>query len=123
MIKNIFEDLNFSPQNELVCDVFRGKNFRIERMLSYGQTTNWQEQDEDEWVCVIDGKARILFEGELGKQTALCFLNLQDKTVKEKSIEILLQKGDTLFIPAGAKHRVSYTSKGCFWLCVFAKNQ
>lgn len=76
-------------------------NLRLERIISHGQTTpegRWYDQDQDEWVAVIQGEARIGFED--GK-------------------EILLREGDTLFLPKRRKHRVAYTSAPCVWIAVF----
>lgn len=161
-MKNIFENLTSSATHELVQDVFRGQKFRIERIISWAHTTDWQEQSEDEWVLVMDGSARLEFAGNAGLEVVREFLTerengeicapscdksnknlskiLENQDQKSKNLqafgkisslhaldenvsqtlEISLKRGEHVFIPAGTKHRVSYTSKPCYWLCVFA---
>ena len=53
---NIFDFKEEKRENELIDILCREKNLRIERILSYGQTSDWMIQDEDEWVLVIKGK-------------------------------------------------------------------
>jgi cupin 2 domain-containing protein len=53
-------------------------------------------QDEDEWVMLIEGEAKMEMDGEI----------------------ICLNPGDTLFIPARTPHRVLETKKGTRWLAV-----
>lgn len=74
---------------------------RVERIISYGHTTapgSWYDQDEDEWVVVLEGAARICFDD--GR-------------------EISLGKGEQLFIRRHERHRVSFTSSPCVWLTIF----
>lgn len=80
----------------------RGRGVRIERILSHGQATpenEWYDQDQDEWVAVIEGEAAIAW---------------RDGT------EVFLRKGDHLLLPRRVPHRVTYTSSPCVWLAVFA---
>ena len=90
---------------ELLEILLEGPNgFRVERILSHGHTTPegfWYDQDEDEWVAVLEGEARILFQN--GR-------------------EVRLEKGGALFLPAHAKHRVTYCSSPCIWLAVFGND-
>ena len=101
---NIFKNIPESLAGELAETAAQFGNVRIERIVSEGQTSGWYDQDEDEWVCLLQGKAEITFENN--KKNAL-------------------KSGDTLFIPAHRKHMVSYTSKNpkCIWLCVFAEKR
>ncbi len=84
---------------ETICS---GRSVRIERIISKGHVSepdHWYDQELDEWVLLLRGKASLEFEnGHL----------------------MHLQKGDHLLIKAGQKHRVSYTSKDpeCVWLAV-----
>lgn len=101
---NLFADLpeELSGQEDFL-EIFRSGKVRIERIVSTGQCSPedfWYDQEEHEWVILLQGKATILYE---------------DGTEKE------LQKGDFLFLPAHLKHRVSYTSKDpcCIWLGFF----
>ena len=80
------------------------KNILIERIISTGQITpenEWYDQEKDEWVVLLQGKARLLFD--------------------EKNGEVLqLEQGDSVFIEARRKHRVIFTSSEppCIWLAV-----
>lgn len=88
---------------EFLETVLRGSGaFRVERILSHGQTTpdgEWYDQEEDEWVLVLEGSA---------------LLGYPDGS------ELRLEKGDQCFLPKHVKHRVAYTSSPCVWLAVFA---
>lgn len=103
---NIFDNLDFSTDAEVVSDIFQdaAAGFRVERILSSGQTSEIYEQDEDEFVLLLEGEARLLIWDEVER-------------------EVLLKKGDSLWIPAHQRHQVSYTSESCIWLCVFAKRE
>jgi cupin 2 domain-containing protein len=73
---------------------------RVERIVSSGQTTDWYDQAETEFVALISGQAVIEYaDGET----------------------VTLAAGDTLLIEPHEKHRVAYTSANppCIWLCVF----
>ncbi|MDL2317203.1 cupin domain-containing protein [Desulfovibrio sp. OttesenSCG-928-A18] len=73
---------------------------RVERILSRGQTSGegfYYEQEQDEWVLVMEGAARIACED--GRQ-------------------VDLKRGDALFLPKKLRHRVSFTSDPCFWLAI-----
>ena len=75
-------------------------NLRIERIISTGQTSGWYDQDETEFVVLLEGNAEIEYEN---------------------SKRVAMSKGDTLLIEPHERHRVSYTSSEplCIWLCVF----
>ena len=104
-MENLFDIPNEVIENEadeffeaLIC----GKNgVNVERIVSMGQVTEenrWYDQDQDEWVAVIKGSAKVQHED--GR-------------------EICLEVGDHLLIPKHVRHRVSYTSSPCIWLAVF----
>ncbi|WP_288730196.1 cupin domain-containing protein [uncultured Fusobacterium sp.] len=102
-MKNIFENLEYpkGETQEKIDDLFSGKSFRVERILSGGQVSSeWYNQEKEEWVCLLQGEAKLEYENG----------NI-----------FSLQKGDILFIPAHQKHKVIYTSEQCIWLCVFEK--
>lgn len=102
-MKNIFENLEYpkGEAHEKIEDLFSGKSFRVERILSGGQVSSeWYNQEKEEWVCLLQGEAKLEYENG----------NI-----------LSLQKGDILFIPAHQKHKVIYTSEQCIWLCVFEK--
>ncbi|HIV69224.1 MAG TPA: cupin domain-containing protein [Candidatus Butyricicoccus stercorigallinarum] len=85
------------PAEELVEPLLTGAT-RIERIVSNGQTSGWYDQAEDEWVCVLAGEGELEYAG--GRRQRL-------------------RAGDTAWLPAHLRHRVSYTSAPCIWLCVF----
>ena len=103
VIRNLFKEINLPVGNEEVFEsLCKAKNVHIERIVSKGQTTppdKWYDPQKYEWVVLLQGKASLEMEG--GKI-------------------IHLAKGDHLLIPAGQKHRVSYTSTEpyCIWLAV-----
>jgi cupin 2 domain-containing protein len=48
-------------------ELLRGGRFRLERIVSHGHGTppgQWYDQEEDEWVLVVAGRAKLLIEGE-----------------------------------------------------------
>lgn len=101
---NIF-DLPPLPLSEELTDVLAQHtgvthNVCIERIISTGQTSDWYDQNETEFVVLLEGNAVIEFEG--GKNVSM-------------------SKGDTVLIKPHERHRVSYTSSEppCIWLCVF----
>ena len=94
---NVLDIPNTLPEEELTELLLTGST-RIERIVSSGQTSDWYDQTEDEWVCVLKG------EGELTYADGSCQR---------------LRAGDTAYLPAHVRHRVSYTSDPCVWLCVF----
>ena len=78
-----------------------GDGLAVERIVSNGQMTpegQWYDQDRDEWVAVLEGEARLGYDD--GR-------------------EIVLRRGDHVFLPRHLKHRVIYTSRPCVWLAVF----
>ncbi len=101
--KNIFDNLEFpTGEKEVFQALFEKRNIQIERILSNGQRsprTGYYDQEKDEWVILLAGKAGIEF--------------------KEQEI-IHLRKGDYLLIKAHQKHRVVYTSQHppCIWLAI-----
>lgn len=93
------------PAEELTTIIASGPNTRIERIVSTGQSSPedfWYDQDEDEWVFLLQGRATLVW---------------QDGTTTD------LDPGGHLLIPARKKHRVLSTSKNppCIWIAVFSK--
>ena len=80
-------------------------NYRLERIVSFGDVSPagfWYNQDEEEFVAVLEGNATLeFFDGE--------------------KIEMLPL--DYIVIPAHKKHRVLRTSKTppCIWLAFFVE--
>ncbi len=101
-MKNIFEIKEVISSKEVIETILESKNIRIERIVSNGEISPkdfWYNQDNDEWVCLIQGTAIIEFEEEE---------------------EVKLKEGDYLLIPAHKKHRVSFVSKNpnCIWIAI-----
>jgi cupin 2 domain-containing protein len=96
---NIYDLPQLPLSEELTTILTQSENIRIERIISTGQTSDWYDQSETEFVALLQGEAKIEFE---------------DKTVT-------ITKGDTLVIQPHERHRVAYTSSEppCTWLCVF----
>ncbi len=69
----------------------------LERIVSHGQTTDWLEQDHDEWVVVLRGQA---------------LLDVADGP------QVRLATGHSLTIAAGVRHRVVQTDSPTIWLAV-----
>ena len=100
---NIFSSIPQNLQTEVFEDILRSHSVRIERILSQGQTspgTGWYDQDEHEWVMVLEGSASLEFE-----DGSRCDLSA----------------GDYLNIPAHTKHKVIWTDpdRVTIWLAVF----
>lgn len=100
---NIYNDVPSSVPNEIFNDLIANDSVRIERILSHGHSSpeeGWYDQDENEWVMVIEGQGVIEFE---------------DGRV------VTLSKGDYINIAAREKHKVVGTDKDTvtIWLAVF----
>ncbi len=77
---------------EQFSDLLKQPGVRLERIVSFGQVTpegEWYDQNWDEWVLVLSGSARL-------------------KLASQQS-EVSLSAGEHLFLPAGLKHRVTWT--------------
>ena len=71
-LANLFADAPCSLLDEEVIELLSAENVRIKRVVSTGQVSppgRWYDQDWAEWVVVLTGSARLLFEGE-GIETA-----------------------------------------------------
>ena len=101
---NLFHPLPENRSKEVFEKLLEQESLLIERIVSFGQITpegEWYDQTTDEWVLMVQGNGKILFE---------------DNTVKT------LKQGDYLFIPRHTKHRVIETSEDAIWLAVHIKN-
>ncbi|EMI23956.1 cupin domain-containing protein [Rhodopirellula europaea] len=100
---NLFENVPTQLPSELIEVLAEGESVRIERIVSTGHATdpdNWYDQEQDEWVVVLKGEAKLRFDdGELVTMTA----------------------GDHLLIPAHRRHRVEWTTpdEPTVWIAVF----
>jgi cupin 2 domain-containing protein len=57
------------------------------------------DQDFDEWVVLLEGRARLLVDGE----------------------EVELESGEWLLLPAGCPHTVVETQPGTSWLALLLR--
>ncbi len=99
---NILENIIVDKNKEQFFELLKHDNVRVEKIVSNGQTTpsrDWYDQDENEFVILLEGDAIIEFEAK----------------------EVTLLKGDYLIIEKHIRHRVKYTntSKPTVWLALF----
>jgi cupin 2 domain-containing protein len=98
---NLFANIPASLPNELVTPLLERGRFRIERIVSSGHASPegfWYDQQQDEWVVLLLGAAKLRTENEV----------------------IEMKVGDFLNIPAHTKHRVEWTRPGepTVWLAM-----
>jgi len=100
---NLFSGIPSNLPEELFTTLHQAKGLRVERIVSQGHASPpgfWCDQDESEWVIVLQGSATIEFNGE--------------------SEPVNLQAGSYLNIPAHTRHRVLATSptEKTVWLAI-----
>ena len=91
-MSNVFDEVPRSLTAERVDVLLDTASLRLERIVSTGQTTppgQWYDQDRDEWVLVLRGRARIRIEGE----------------AEDRALGV----GDHLLLRAHVRHRVEWT--------------
>ncbi len=101
--ENFYDGIPSQLPDELLSIVHCGRGVRIERIVSQGQSSPegfWYDQDEDEWVIVLEGNAAVEFEGDAQPAE--------------------LERGSYLHIPAHVRHRVARTDpdRKTFWLAI-----
>lgn len=99
---NLLSSLPATLPDELTDTLVQAKHVRIERIVSQGHASPpdfWYDQEENEFVLLVQGAARLRFE---------------DSVVEMKA-------GDWIDIPAHQKHRVEWTTEEekTVWLAVF----
>ncbi|QMU57043.1 MAG: cupin domain-containing protein [Boseongicola sp.] len=102
--QNLFAALPVDLAEEEFTDLLWRPGVRIERIVSRGQVTpegEWYDQDQGEWVMVVQGAARLLIDGE--------------------KAERVLGSGDHLYLAPHVRHRVTWTDpdQTTIWLAVF----
>ena len=102
MTTNLLSDLPADLPEELVEVVLESNSVRVERIVSHGHFSPsdfWYDQNENEWVLLIQGAARLKFEDEM----------------------VEMKPGDFINIPAHRKHRVDWTAPDeiTIWLAMF----
>jgi cupin 2 domain-containing protein len=103
-VKNLLADIPKLLTEELIENIACGDSVRIERIVSSGHSSPkgfWYDQDENEWVVVLSGEAKLQFDNDRG------FLHLRT--------------GDHVDIAAHERHRVEWTlpNQPTIWLAVF----
>lgn len=100
-VTNLFEreSNSTSAKAERFIPILEAPGIRLERIVSNGAASApgfWFDQDTSEWVALVQGHATLEFaDGRLA-----------------------LNPGDSLLIPAHAKHRVTHTSADAVWLAL-----
>ena len=100
---NLLDDVAKSESGERFETLSRLPAVRIERIVSNGEVSPagfWYDQDDDEWLTVIAGEARLEIDGETEVRN--------------------LRRGDWILLPAHCRHRVAWTSDEgpTVWLAV-----
>lgn len=108
-LRNLFEIATLpTGAQELFEPLYQsgqGHRVLLERIVSSGQVTppdEWYDQAWDEWVMLLQGEAELGWDGGPSQR---------------------LRAGDSLMIPAGRRHRVTFTSQEppCIWLALHLK--
>ena len=102
-MKNLFANIPKNLDEEVFEQLVKSEHISIERIISKGHQSpqsGWYDQDKNEWVLVLSGKAILSFD---------------------EGSDITLKKGDYINIPAHKKHKVKWTdpSVETIWLAVF----
>lgn len=89
---NLFQSAPETGVEEVVTTLLETAGARLVRIVSTGQATPegvWCDQDDNEWVVVLSGRAGLRIDGE-------------DRVR-------VLSAGDFIDIPAHLRHRVEWT--------------
>jgi cupin 2 domain-containing protein len=100
---NIFANIPAALAGEQFTALWSTATLLVERIISHGQASPpgfWFDQKHAEWVLVLQGAAVLVFEGDVDPVT--------------------LKRGDYLYIPPGARHRVAWTDPDqvTVWLAI-----
>ncbi|MFP4143992.1 MAG: cupin [Phycisphaeraceae bacterium] len=100
---NLFKNIPPAAAEEAVEVLLNRPGVRLERIASHGHATppgEWYDQETDEWVVLLSGRA---------------WLRLEDP---EQLLE--MEPGDWMMIPAHRRHRVERTQEGAdsVWLAL-----
>ncbi len=102
-MKNLFTDIPENLKDEVVETILRTPGFCVERIVSRGHCSPagfWYDQDGDEWVILLKGRAGLRFE--------------------DRADIIALAPGDHLRIDRHRRHRVEWTApeQETIWLAI-----
>jgi len=102
---NLFAGLpSAALADEQFATILQRQGLRIERIVSTGQASPpdfWYDQDEGEWVVLLQGEAKLRFADEADARH--------------------LRAGDFIDIAPHRRHRVDWTApdQATVWLAVF----
>jgi cupin 2 domain-containing protein len=102
IMQNLFSSIPAILPGELIETLLKAKHVRIERIVSQGHASPagfWYDQEQQEFVVVLQGAARLTIEGE-------------------EPVELVA--GDCFQIPPHRRHRVEWTTpdEPTIWLAV-----
>ena len=102
-VLSLFGDAPIDLPDEQFSTLLETGEFRLERIVSNGQSTpdgEWLDQDDNEWVLLLQGSAVMGFADPSNSKT--------------------LGPGDYLHIPAHTRHRVEKTDpdQPTIWLAL-----
>ena len=105
-IGNLFSNMPSDMEQEIIEPLLKNAPFQIERIVSKGHASPpgfWYDQASHEWVVVLKGKAKLIFEDPFQK--------------------LEMSPGDYVEIPSGCRHRVDWTdpSQETIWLAIHFK--
>ncbi|MCC7264059.1 MAG: cupin domain-containing protein [Candidatus Latescibacteria bacterium] len=92
VVGNLFAKVPAQLPEELFEALLQTPAFTLERIVSRGHRSapgQWYDQERAEWVLVVQGRARLVFEG--GAEV------------------VEMRAGDYVQVPAHCRHRVEWT--------------
>ena len=93
---NIY-DYKIPTTGEEFTTLFENKKIKIVQIVSSDKLELVEYcQEEDEFVILLEGSAQLDIEGK----------------------NVILNRGDTLYIPSKTKHKVLATQKGTLWIAI-----
>lgn len=104
MTPNLFSDVPSPLPHELTECLLAAGCLRIERIVSHGHASPegfWYDQEDNEWIVVLTGAARLRFEDD--------------------DVPLVMKPGDYINIPAHRRHRVEWTisDEPTIWLAMY----
>ena len=99
---NLLSNIPTELPEQVTETLLDSESVRVERIVSDGHASPqdfWYDQDQNEWVVLLSGAAKLQFENE---------------TVK-------MIPGDYITIPAHKRHRVAWTTpdEPTIWLVIY----
>ena len=103
-MKNIYQNIPKNAKEEIFEVLAKSENTRIERIISNGPESSsgeWYDQEENEWVVLLKGKAKLVFN----------------------EVEEVLEPGDHILIKPHRRHKVEILEEAgeTIWLAVHFK--